>query len=297
MYQKFFYTLEILILSTMIFVGGYMLSLTTGKDYPSSDSIFELQEKYGLKLKNNIEDLLEQLAGAGNVRASVQLFLKNATQTTTNKKRTQNGEITTTESSHAVLLNKQHISVLINQVNQISPRTYRDIVQTAVGLNTQQGDTLSVQVLPFYQVPFLTFGFSRLTLIRLAGGLGITFFVLVILLSVLYFKEQAASVELKQDFPSFQPIQQKDLTWSFVENLSTREIQILLGYISKNTLAKALHVAPLKIHRLLSESVPPAIWSNILELYHSLPFSIDSGIRARQEIESTLKKLQNEKIL
>lgn len=187
MLKNFLYVLEFFILACIFFVAGQLVSAS---NFSASEEVqlFQLQNRYSQQIKNELEASLESLVGPGNAKAFVRISLKK-TQLNT-QKRLSNKAITTLNQSQAIVIDQQHIGLLLNTTTPFKLDSYKTFVESALGINPQMGDTLSIEILPFYQHSFFTFGLSRLTLIRLAGIMGALFFSLLLLLIFIYVKEQ-----------------------------------------------------------------------------------------------------------
>ncbi len=189
MVKKLLYTLELIILAVIFFVSGQLLSVP---NQPLSEELqlLKMQEEYSLKVKKDLENTLETLVGPGNVKVFVQIYLKKAQTNIQTQKGTAYNKTIETKHTQAVVVDQQHVSLILNNTPPVKLATYKNLTESALGINKNLGDTLAIEILPFYKHPFFTFGLSRLTLIKLAGVMLGVFFILCILLIYIYLKER-----------------------------------------------------------------------------------------------------------
>ncbi len=186
MLQKAIHTLRILLLTGIFFVCGWCLYLFQNQN---EKSLFDLQQEYAEQIQKNLNNLLEPVVGAGNIQTMAQVQLQQINQTIVTKELSPtNQQITKTTHYQGPALKTQHISIVVNQNNQSIQNDLWNLVESAVGIDFNQGDTLSIRIIPFVQVPFWSFGIARITLIRIAGILSLVVILFVGLLIFLYQK-------------------------------------------------------------------------------------------------------------
>jgi len=139
MYQKATDTLRVLLLTGIFF----MMGLFVFAFYDNQEkSIFDLQQEYTQNIQKQLNNLLEPLVGAGNVKTSAQVRLQQTDQTTVSKKwDSPTQQTTTTIRYQGPSLKSQHISVLLNktkniQENDISELGYRNSSATMMPAGT-----------------------------------------------------------------------------------------------------------------------------------------------------------------
>lgn len=297
MIKKALYTLEILIICAILFVAYHLFAVQSTPFIPFEHSLFELQNKYAERMQSNIEDFLQPVVGPGNIKASVQLKLSNTHQTIIQKGRSAQDKVVIKTTKQGVVLDHQNISVIINTTSSVSKEIFEQLLNNAFGIDTAKGDTLFVQLLPFKEIAPLTFGLSRLTLIRLAGVLLATIFVLFVVLFVLYFKENKTGDNTYLTGVSFPQQKLKPTGWEYFVQLTPHQINLLLSHISKGTLISALQTAPLQIHNFISKAVPAHIWNELLKLYQQTPYSFQQSVSAQEKMKQVYQELVDNKVL
>ena len=154
-------------------------------------SIFELQQEYAQQIRNDLTHLLEPIVGPGNVQTAAQVRLQQIDQTVvSNEWESAYKQNTTTTRYQGPALKTQHVSILLNSTNRILEKDAWALVESALGIDFSQGDTLTIKMIPFVQIPFWSFGIARLTLIRIAGTLMLLGSILLFILIYLYQKSQ-----------------------------------------------------------------------------------------------------------
>ncbi len=156
---------QVLFLSVAICCFMYVGGLFCQRFYPKSP--FALQYEYAQQLENKLINLLEPATGVGNIRASVRAEITNK-----NIVQKQYNPFTLTETierQRGPVLEKQFISVLINERDKGKMSAYQNLIKGAAGYDPKRGDFLSIEMLPFPKVPLWTFGLTPICLMRLAG--------------------------------------------------------------------------------------------------------------------------------
>ena len=272
MYQKATDTLRILLLTGIFF----MMGLFVFAFYDNQEkSIFDLQQEYTQNIQKQLNNLLEPLVGAGNVKTSAQVRLQQTDQTTVSKKwYSPTQQTTTTIRYQGSSLKSQHISVLLNKTKNIQENDISELVKSALGINTQLGDTLSVRILPFVKVPLLSFGLARLTLARIGAVLVLFLAFLTALLFYLYKKS-----ELIHQMPRPKPneaLWQRALKISPVRlsvalNSASPEVSAFILYRLPDTLSAQItnllpseYMAQVMIHMTHLENLTPQAYKNLL---------------------------------
>ncbi len=189
MHQRITDTFKILLLSGIFLMIGWCVFIL---QIPAREkSLFQLQQEYAQQIQRDLNQLLEPVVGAGNIETIAQVRLQQIDQTVVSKDLSSPyKQNTTTTHYQGPALKTQHISILLNSTNRILEQDAWTLVENALGIDFEQGDTLSIRMIPFIHIPFWSFGLARLTLIRIAGILMGAALLLVIILVFLYKKAQ-----------------------------------------------------------------------------------------------------------
>jgi len=273
MSQKASDTLRILLLLGIFLMIGWCVFVL--KNSETEKSIFELQQEYAAQIQNNLSDLLEPVVGPGNVKTTAQVRLQQIDQTIVSKEleSAYKQNITTTRYQGPAL-KTQHVSILLNGTNRILEKDAWALVESALGIDFTKGDTLSIKIIPFVQIPFWSFGLARLTLIRIAAILILLALFLGIILIYLYKKSQIIRTiqqpkpneSLWQKASKIPPTRLANALNSFSPEVSSFILyqfpSSLSGQVSN--LLPSEYVAQIMIHMNHLENLSPSAYQNLL---------------------------------
>ena len=247
MSQKATDTLRILLLlGIFLMIGWCVFAL---KNSENEKSIFELQQEYAEQIQKDLNGLFEPIVGTGNIKTATQVRLQQIDQTVVSKEliSAHKQNITTTRYQGPAL-KSQHISVLLNSTNRILENDAWALAESALGIDFSKGDTLSIKMIPFVHIPFWSFGLARLTLIRIAGILVLTTFLLMIILFYLYKKAKIT--------PYNQSIHPNESLWKKAIQISPTRLSNTLNSLSPEVSAFILYRLPSELSGQITNLLP-----------------------------------------
>lgn len=222
------------VLIVILIIGCLLCTSTLGRFLTSSSfhslSSFELQEKYAVQLEKKLINLLEPATGIGNVRASVQASI---IQQNISKKK-YNPFTMTEEKIHkrGPILENQSVSVLINEKDKHKISAYKNLIEAAIGYDSERGDRLSVEFLPFAQIPWWTLGLRPIILGRIAFGLMVT------ILLGLFFLIKEGRKKTSLTHPILIP---NNMLWEKAENMPSKSLAYSLQKKNPEIIATILN--------------------------------------------------------
>ena len=253
MHSKAVETFRILLLIGIFLAVGWCFFLL--QNPPAQNSVFELQQEYAEQIQNQVQNLLEPIVGPGNIRTAAQVRLQQIDQTVIVKENIARKKSITTTRYQGPALKTQHISLVLNSTNKTLENDVWALVENALGINFRQGDTLSIRIIPFAQVPFWSFGLARVTLIRLAGGLALLAILFISVLICIY---------RKQNQPRQIPVHPNEALWQQASKLSPMHLSNTLNMMPPEISAFILYRFPNKLSEQITNLMPDAYVAQVM---------------------------------